>query len=299
MSKEAPPPPSALKNFIAGGAGGICLVITGQPLDTIKVRLQTQGTGTPQYTGTFDCAKKTIQKEGFRGLYKGMATPLVGITPIYAICFLGFGIGKKLQTSDPSQPLTLPQFWNAGMLAGVFTTVIMAPGERIKCLLQIQAGDPKNAKYNGAVDCAKKIYAEEGLFRGLYRGTAATLLRDVPASGAYFMGYEMLMQVITPEGQSRADLSPARILLAGGSAGILNWMVAIGPDTLKSRYQTAPAGTYTGVRDVFTQMVRNEGISALFKGLTPVMLRAFPANAACFLGYELAMKGLNVIAPNF
>lgn len=30
-------PPSALKNFIAGGAGGICLVITGQPLDTIKV----------------------------------------------------------------------------------------------------------------------------------------------------------------------------------------------------------------------------------------------------------------------
>lgn len=36
-TKTAPPPPSALKNFIAGGAGGVCLVITGQPLDTIKV----------------------------------------------------------------------------------------------------------------------------------------------------------------------------------------------------------------------------------------------------------------------
>ena len=31
----------------------------------------------------------------------------------------------------------LPQIGNAGMLAGVFTTVIMAPGERIKCLLQV------------------------------------------------------------------------------------------------------------------------------------------------------------------
>ena len=29
------------------------------------------------------------------------------------------------------------QNWNAGMLAGVCTTVIMAPGERIKCLLQV------------------------------------------------------------------------------------------------------------------------------------------------------------------
>ena len=132
-------------------------------------------------------------------------------------------------------------------------------------------------------------------------------LSDVPEScvlstlNVYLLPNCLLLssEAITPEGQSRADLSPARILFAGGSAGILNWMVAIGPDTLKSRYQTAPPGTYSGVRDVFTQMVRNGGISALFKGLTPVMLRAFPANAACFLGYELAMKGLNYIAPNF
>merc|ERR1719447_1047702 len=103
------------------------------------------------------------------------------------------------------------------------------------------------------------------------------------------------MRYITPEGQSRDNLSPLRTLLAGGSAGILNWMVAIGPDTLKSRYQTAPPGTYSGVRDVFVQMMRNEGPTALFRGLTPVMLRAFPANAACFLGYEVAMKGLNLV----
>lgn len=31
-----------------------------------------------------------------------------------------------------------PQLFAAGMLSGVFTTVIMAPGERIKCLLQVR-----------------------------------------------------------------------------------------------------------------------------------------------------------------
>ena len=35
--KEVKAPPSAIKNFLAGGAGGVCLVVTGQPLDTIKV----------------------------------------------------------------------------------------------------------------------------------------------------------------------------------------------------------------------------------------------------------------------
>lgn len=33
--------------------------------------------------------------------------------------------------------VSLPQLFAAGMLSGVFTTVIMAPGERIKCLLQV------------------------------------------------------------------------------------------------------------------------------------------------------------------
>lgn len=44
--------------------------------------------------------------------------------------------------------------------------------------------------------------------------------------------------------------------------------------------------------------MKNEGPLALYKGITPVMLRAFPANAACFIGLEVAMKFLNFVAPN-
>ena len=29
--------PGPIKNFIAGGVGGVCVVVTGHPLDTIKV----------------------------------------------------------------------------------------------------------------------------------------------------------------------------------------------------------------------------------------------------------------------
>lgn len=61
----------------------------------------------------------------------------------------------------------------------------------------------------------------------------------------------------------------------------------------------APEGKYpNGIRSVFVDIMRTEGPKALFKGVTPVMIRAFPANAACFLGYEIALKFLNYIAPN-
>ena len=63
-------------------------------------------------------------------------------------------------------------------------------------------------------------------------------------------------------------------------AGVAMWTIAIPPDVLKSRLQSAPAGTYSGIGDVLRVLLKTEGPQALFKGLGPAMLRAFPANAA-------------------
>ncbi|XP_007088546.1 mitochondrial carnitine/acylcarnitine carrier protein [Panthera pardus] len=294
-------PISPLKNLLAGGFGGMCLVFVGHPLDTVKVRLQTQPPSLPgqppMYSGTFDCFRKTLVREGITGLYRGMAAPIIGVTPMFAVCFFGFGLGKKLQQKCPEDVLSYPQIFAAGMLSGVFTTGIMTPGERIKCLLQIQASSGET-KYTGALDCAKKLYQESGI-RGIYKGTVLTLMRDVPASGMYFMTYEWLKNIFTPEGKSVSELSVPRILVAGGIAGIFNWAVAIPPDVLKSRFQTAPPGKYpNGFRDVLRELIRDEGVTSLYKGFNAVMIRAFPANAACFLGFEVAMKFLNWATPN-
>ena len=71
---------------------------------------------------------------------------------------------------------SLPQLFAAGMVAGVFSTVVMAPGERIKCLLQVQAAGGADAKYKGPIDCARQLFREGGI-RSIYRGTMATFLR--------------------------------------------------------------------------------------------------------------------------
>lgn len=67
-----------------------------------------------------------------------MAAPIVGVAPIFALSFFGYGVGKKLVARSPDEELGIHQLFVAGAISGVMTTVIMTPGERIKCLLQVQ-----------------------------------------------------------------------------------------------------------------------------------------------------------------
>jgi len=250
---------------------------------------------TNQYKGVVDCVKQTVAKDGVKGLYRGMTAPLVGVTPIFAVCFWGYDQGQRIvrwtSGMQPNEQLSLVQIAIAGGYSAIPTTIIMTPAERIKCILQIQ-GTGAEVKYKGPVDVARAVWKEGGV-PAFYKGTVGTLLRDVPGSVAYFGAYELFKRMLTPKGSKPEELKPIAVIIAGGMAGIANWSVAIPGDVIKSRMQTAPPGTYKGFIDCVTQLLKNEGTSALFKGLGPAMLRAFTANAACFLGVEVSMKFMN------
>ena len=70
-----------------------------------------------------------------------MGAPLVGVAPIFALSFFGFDLGKKLLQSNPNQELGIVGLMGAGGFSGILTTVIMAPGERIKCILQVKTSE--------------------------------------------------------------------------------------------------------------------------------------------------------------
>lgn len=105
------------------------------------------------------------------------------------------------------------------------------------------------------------------------------------------MTYEGLKRKMARDGET---LNLSKTIMAGGMAGILNWLVAIPVDVLKSQLQAAPEGTYkNGIREVFTRMMRTEGVQGLYRGAIPILIRAFPANAACFLGFEFAISAMD------
>ena len=76
-----------------------------------------------------------------------------------------------------------------------------------------------------------------------------------------------------------------------GLAGMVNWTIAIPIDTIKSRIQASQSPIGQVIKDLYQQ----GGIKSFFRGLTPTLLRAFPASAALFGGVELSKKALDKI----
>ncbi|GAP89054.1 putative mitochondrial carnitine carrier protein [Rosellinia necatrix] len=288
-----------VRSFAAGGFGGICAVVVGHPFDLVKVRMQTAERGV--YSSAIDVVRKSVARDGLRrGLYAGVSAPLVGVTPMFAVSFWGYDVGKQLVTSI-SPPgadggLSIAQISAAGFFSAIPMTAITAPFERVKVILQVQGQRLKpgeEPRYKGGLDVVRQLYAEGGL-RSVFRGSAATLARDGPGSAAYFAAYEYIKRRLTPRdpatGKPQGDLSLLAITAAGGAAGVAMWIPVFPVDTVKSRLQTAEGNVSIG--GVVRELYARGGFRAFFPGFGPALARAVPANAATFLGVELAHQAM-------
>lgn len=273
---------SLLKDFIAGGGGGLSLLAVGQPFDIVKVRMQTQS---QLYKSSIDCCKQLVTKEGPMAFYKGVVPMAAGIAPVFALSFLGFGHGKKIFGES-----TIPQLGLAGAWSAVYTTPLIGSGERIKCVAQTTG-----TKYGTSdVEIAKNLYKETGA-KGLLKGMEMTLLRDGFGSALYFGTYEYLKKKYLTDNNTET-LPIGHNLLYGGLAGWAMWSIVMPVDTIKSRIQVAPEGVTRGqvLAEVKAEIGKN-GIKTVYRGVGVVLARAFPANAACFLGYEKSKEALNAL----
>ncbi|EER44400.1 carnitine/acyl carnitine carrier [Histoplasma capsulatum H143] len=283
------------------------LSLSAHPFDLVKVRLQTRRKGrllrcNPCREENY-CTRRTWP--GCRqGLYAGVSAPLVGVTPMFAVSFWGYDLGKTLVRNFSSVPVhngtsqyTIGQISAAGFFSAIPMTLITAPFERVKVLLQIQGQNPpppgQKPKYSGGVDVVRQLYKEGGI-RSVFRGSAMTLARDGPGSAAYFAAYEYIKRSLTPkdvDGNVTGELSLPAVVAAGGAAGIAMWIPVFPIDTVKSRLQSAEGRPTIGgtIRGVYA----NGGFKAFFPGFGPALARAVPANAATFLGVELAHKAMD------
>lgn len=268
---------------------GIAGLLVGHPFDTIKVHMQTQDVKNPQYRNMFHCMKTMIAKDSVRGLYRGMSSPMLGISAVNAIVFGVYGNIQRMS----SNPNSYTSLFFAGSMAGLAQTIITSPMELAKTRLQIQMNKIGATKFKGPSQCLLYVYQSDGI-RGIFRGLNATTLRDIPGFATYFVSYELLLR-------QKQEPGMMYTLFAGGTAGAISWILTIPIDVIKTRLQIDgmnQSRMYSGMIDCFRKSYEAEGYAFMTRGLSSTLLRAFPMNGVCFLVVSMTLKEWKKIAEN-
>ncbi|CAL5229635.1 g12999 [Coccomyxa viridis] len=278
----------ATKDFLAGAVGGCASVLAGQPLDTIRIRLQHGAFGDFGQT-----CRSLVASGGIKCLFKGAAYPLLTITLQSAVVFQSFGIACRAINRDQAV-LPYEQVCMAGMFSGAVQTAISTPVDLLKIRQQLQVARSGMASYVGPLQLLRQILKTEGL-PGLYRGGCITLLRDIPAHAIYFTSYELCHELFEPGSRLTGTHSPAALFVSGGIAGALSWLGIYHFDVVKTRLQSLPASVspYKGCWSCARHIYAAEGARAFARGLGTTLCRAFIVNAVLFSGYETALQALS------
>lgn len=151
------------KDIFSATIGSICCCYVGQPLDTVKVRMQTS----PQlYPNILVTAKKTISEEGAGALWKGAVPTATGMAMENA---MAFGVNEFLKRAfpdpDASQDDNIidrpPSLWRPfamGTITGCCSALVLLPSEIIKAKTQVMVGTGASSN-----DVVKKMFQKQGI----------------------------------------------------------------------------------------------------------------------------------------
>ncbi|KAG7247779.1 hypothetical protein CRUP_021011, partial [Coryphaenoides rupestris] len=197
--------------FLAGAAAGAIQSVICCPIELAKTRLQMQGTGEKKVSGgrrlyknSMDCLWRIYQREGLRGINRGMVTTFVRETPAFGVYFLAYDVQTRALGCEPNAPYTIPKLLFAGGMSGIVCWISTYPVDVIKSRLQADGVGGVN-RYSGIRDCVRQSVQKEG-WRVFTRGLTSTLLRAFPVNAAIFATVTL---VLTYAQEAEAGAGPA------------------------------------------------------------------------------------------
>lgn len=287
----------SVTDLVAGGVAGLFEALCCHPLDTIKVRMQLYRKSGQKPPGFIRTGINIVQKETFLSLYKGLGAVVLGIVPKMGIRFQSYEFYRSL-LAGPDGRVSTGNTFIAGVGAGVTEAVLVVnPMEVVKIRLQAQhhsMADPLDVpKYRNAPHAAYLICKEEG-FSTLYRGVSLTAARQASNQGVNFTVYSKLKERLQ-------DYHGVEVLPSWETSLIGLFSGALGPlsnaplDTIKTRLQKSTYASnesgWVRIAKIGKQLIKEEGVGALYKGITPRIMRVAPGQAVTFTVYEF-MKGV-------
>jgi len=291
-SSSNPPFTSAL---LAGAVAGTTVDLSLYPLDTLKTRLQSSA-------GFFATG-------GFRGIYRGIGSVIVGSAPGAAFFFCTYETanaalarvaGRRRDHDDDGRPASSSavQHALAATLGEVAACAVRVPTEVVK--QRAQAGQhPSSLAALRAIAAERRTGGWSALRRALYRGWGITVVREVPFAMIQFPLWEAMkawgrrrQRRLHPGGggRSRGDVGAFESGLYGSAAGAVAAAITTPLDVLKTRIMLSKERQSVWV--LSARLLRDHGLRPFFAGIGPRVLW-ISAGGAIFLGsYQWAANAL-------
>ncbi|TFY71980.1 hypothetical protein EVG20_g1030 [Dentipellis fragilis] len=290
--------PTFADSLIAGGLAGTSVDLLFYPIDSIKTRLQS--------------SQGFSRAGGFRGIYKGVGSVIVGSAPGAAVFFCTY---DTLKRTLPTPPHLAPlNHMISASLGEIAACMIRVPTEVIKTRAQTSS---YGALADSSLGAAKLLWKAEGI-KGFYRGFGITVMREastilspvlrilpivtrkqIPFTSLQFPMYEFFKRRLSLFLYGKpASLHAYEAALCGSVAGGIAAAATTPLDVLKTRVMLDLRDTthpsYPSPLARLRQIHGSEGVRALFAGVVPRTLW-ISAGGAVFLGvYEWT---ISIIRP--
>ena len=210
--------------------------------------------------------------------------------------FTQFGNFQPLATSQDKKGGGAVSFLKdlaAGGIAGGISKTVVAPIERVKLLLQVQAASTQikpEDQYKGIIDCFSRVSREQGAL-SFWRGNTANVIRYFPTQALNFAFKDKYKQLFL-SGVTKEDFWRffAGNLASGGAAGATSLMFVYPLDFARTRL-AADVGTgksrmYTGLGNCISTIYKTDGFTGLYQGFGVSVGGIIVYRAAFFGGYD-------------
>ncbi|GAU98032.1 hypothetical protein RvY_09235 [Ramazzottius varieornatus] len=286
--------PNTIK-FAFGGLSGCMATMVVHPLDVVKNRMQMSGEGgaAREHKTSFHALRAIAQKEGPAGVYAGLSAGLLR-QATYTTTRLGVYTWLFERFSGPTgEPPGFLSKTAIAIVAGSVAATVGTPCELAMVRLTLDGRQPPELKrnYKHVFDALIRIAREEGVLK-LWRGYVPTVGRAIVVNVAQLVSYSQSKEMLIESGYFK-DGIPCHFV-ASMISGFLTTAMSCPLDIAKTRIQNMRVingkPEYTGMVDVITRVVKNEGVFSLWKGFTPYYMRLGPHTVLTFIFLEQMTK---------
>lgn len=304
-----------IQQMVSACSGALLTSVLTTPFDVVKVRLQAQQqfssypktcflidckcldgvsicdttgqtSSAPKFKGTLDAFVKIAELEGVSSWWKGLSPTLLMAIPSTVIYYSTYDTLKIKFGFQPDEVNIVAPLLS-GTLARSLAVVAVCPIELLRTKLQAQHG----YTYKKIYEVLSTAVKTDGFF-SLWRGLYPMLLRDVPFSIAYWIGYEYFKLEFTRSFEPRYH--PVVPFMAGSLSGIIAAFLTNPLDVVKTHVQvdlgkSGPSAKRLGegsLAAVVQKIVAKHGVSGLYAGLVPRCVKIAPACAIMITSYE-------------